>query len=50
MGEIVTNLFFSGKKKKWNAFVWEGSQNIFGTDWIEAFHLFNISKTRLVII
>ena len=45
LGEIVTNavFFFSGKeKKKINALVIDQSQNLFGTERMEAFDLFDV--------
>ena len=43
MGETFINVFFNGKKeRKLKAFVMRNAQNLFGTDWIEEFDLFNV--------
>ena len=41
MGETFINVFLNGKERKLKAFVMRNAQNLFGTDWMEEFNLFN---------
>ena len=43
MGKTLINVFFNGKERKLKVFVIRNSQNLFGTDWIEEFGLFDVS-------
>ena len=42
MGETVINVFFNGKERKLKVFVMRNAQNLFETDWMEEFDLFNV--------
>ncbi len=42
MGETFINVFFNGKERKLKAFFMRNAQNLFGTDWMEEFDLFNV--------
>ena len=42
MGETFINVFFNEKERKLKAFVMRNAQNLFGTEWMEEFDLFNI--------
>ena len=42
MGETFINVFFNGKERKLKAFVMRNAQNLFRTDWMEEFDLFNV--------
>ena len=42
MRENFINVFFNEKERILKAFVMRNAQNLFGTDWIEEFHLFNV--------
>ena len=42
MGETFINVFFNGKERKLKAFVMRNAPNLFGTDWMEEFNLFNV--------
>ena len=42
MGETFINIFCNGKERKLKAFVIRNAQNLFGTDWMEEFYLFNV--------
>ena len=41
MGETFINVFFNVEERKLKAFVMRNAQNLFGTDWMEEFDLFN---------
>ena len=49
MGETFINVFFCGKERKLKAFVMRNAQNLFGTDWMEEFNLFNVSINTFCI-
>ena len=42
MGETFINIFFHGKGRKLQVFIMRNAQNLFGTDWMEEFDLFNV--------
>ena len=42
MGETFINVFFNGKERKLKPFVLQNDQNLFGTDWMKEFDLFNV--------
>ena len=42
MGETFINVFFTGKERKLKVFVMRNTQNLFGTDWMGEFDLFNV--------
>ena len=44
MGVTFINVFFNGKERKLKTFVMQNAPNLFGTDWMEEFDLFNVPK------
>ena len=42
MGETFINIFFNRKERKLKAFFMGNAQNLFRTDWMEEFDLFNV--------
>ena len=42
VGELISNVTFNGLTKKLKTVVLKNSNNLFGTDWMEAFQLWNL--------
>ena len=50
-GELITNATFNGKTLKLKSFVPKNTNNLFGTDWMTQFQLWDLlSKTLTVKI
>ena len=43
-GELITKVTFNGTTKKLKLFVVKNTENLFGTDWIQEFNLWDLSR------